>query len=239
MVKILIILILCFLIYFLLENKKKKTIENNELIKKLLYDRAIDERDKELEIKYIFDFHYKKNSNHIVKKDNTIEHKIVKLFDNYVRLKILDPNMDVYNNYDRKYYLKNVEWEKIGFNLNIKLTHEDSFGRKVDNKKSKLIINIPIIEDNVGEYLFNNFWKYQSNIPTQEYDENNIWMNNKILSFDLNCLSKLLNIKFNKNLNKIVKIDEGGISNTIITESIKMNKLFFKKIYKILNDQIE
>ena len=49
----------------------------------------------------------------------------------------LYPKIEPYNNYDRKYYLKKLEWENKEKNLNLKLTHEDSFGREENGKKTR------------------------------------------------------------------------------------------------------
>ena len=87
-------------------------------------------------LKFNFNFNYNLNTNHIVKKINSIEYKIVRLLNNYIRLEYPSKNN---KKYIRNYYLKNIEWENIknnnDFSLNLKLTHEDTFGKSMKNHK--------------------------------------------------------------------------------------------------------
>ena len=239
MIKKILILLVLFLIYNLLNNISKKLKNKKEfnINSNIENTNTIDNIEN---IKFNFNFNYNLNTNHIVQKINSIEYKIVRLLNNYIRLEYPSKNN---KKYIRNYYLKNIEWENIknnnDFSLNLKLTHEDTFGKSMKNSnneinKSKLIINIPIIRNDNGNYVFNKFWRNKNNIPSQKYDKENVWIKKNILSFDLKCLSESIKILPIRNRKILESINNGTDNNVIDTEPLKLESIFYDRIKEIL-----
>ena len=246
MIKKILILLILYLIYLELKKHKNFLINNNDILESkknlipkkynIINEAKLNNNNLTELNNFKISFNYNINTNHIKKSIKSIDHKVVRLFNNYIIFYIDNPNIVTKNNFLRKYYLKNIKWVKIDSDIYLKLIHEDTFGKnmKEENKKSKLIINIPIQKDDKGNNIFTNFWINKDNIPSEKYDKQNIWINKKILSLDLKCLSNFIKLKSINDINILNSIKNGLGDNEIYSEPLKLNSVFYEKINSVL-----